>query len=361
MKINELIRYVKGQKKASPVCAFDDEMICIWINEIEGMVQSEILLLSPADTIVYSLPDDGEKELLVPAPHSKIYRAYVCAMMEFSGGEYSRYDNTMALFNQWWNEYAAWYAQNIDPASGKGEFKGYYVSAYAIAVKHGYKGSEEEWLSELDLRVKAAEKHADDSAAAAASAMVAVTKYPVIGEDGYWKVWDTVSGEYVSTGIKAEGKDGTNGKSAYEYAVEGGYDESEETFYGDLAKESIPADIASLTSVRGMANDIVFPLADTTGTLRKITWSRFSDEIKKLVSPETAAAITAAFETTIASASYAVSDSRGVYYAFLPDGMKEDGVLVLQSDLEGYYSKADKAQMIADILSALPTWEGGRY
>lgn len=204
MKVCELIAYARGVRPESPSHAFSDEVVLVWVNEIEGMVQSEILLTSPADLVTYTM-NDLEAELLVPAPHSKIYRAYVCSMIDFARGEYSAYSNTYELFNEWWNEYAAWYALMYDPASGKGEIKGYYVSAYAIAVKHGYKGTEEEWLSELDLRVKSAEEHATNAAASAASAMIAVTNYPVIGDDGYWYVWDVILGEYVKTSVKAKG------------------------------------------------------------------------------------------------------------------------------------------------------------
>ncbi len=204
MKVKELIAYARGVRPESPSHAFSDEVICIWINEIEGMVQSEILLTSPADIITYAIPGDEETELLVPAPHSKLYRAYVCAMIDFERGEYSTYANTVELFNQWWREYAAWYALNYDPASGRGEFKGYYVSAYAIAVKHGYTGTEEEWLSELDERVIAASGHADDAWAGADAARAAALKYPRISEDGYWEVLDVESGEYVNTGVRAE-------------------------------------------------------------------------------------------------------------------------------------------------------------
>lgn len=227
MKVCELIAYARGVRPESPSHAFSDEVICIWINEIEGMVQSEILLTSPADIITYTISDDPEikddkeTELLVPAPHSKIYRAYVCAMIDFERGEYSTYANSIELFNDWWREYAAWYALMYDPASGRGEFKGYYVSAYAIAVKHGYKGTEEEWLSELDLRVKDAEGHANNAAASAASAMIAVTKYPMIGEGGYWYVWDTVLGKYVKTSAKGEGSPGKEGNGIESIAHSG--------------------------------------------------------------------------------------------------------------------------------------------
>jgi len=148
MKVKELIAYARGVRPESPSHAFSDDVLLIWINEIEGMVQTEILLMSPADAITYTM-DDLETELLVTEPHSKIYRAYLCSMIDFERGEYNTYSNSVELFREWWNEYAAWYAMMYDPASGKGELMGYYISAYAIAVKHGFTGTEEEWLESL--------------------------------------------------------------------------------------------------------------------------------------------------------------------------------------------------------------------
>ena len=34
-------------------------------------------------------------------------------------------------------------------SNGRGDWHGYYFTAYGIAVKHGFTGSEEEWLESL--------------------------------------------------------------------------------------------------------------------------------------------------------------------------------------------------------------------
>jgi len=162
------------------------------------------------------------------------------------------------LFRVWWNEYAAWYALMYDPASGKGELKGYYVSAYAIAVKHGYKGTEEEWLSELDLRVKDAEKHAAESAASAASAMIAVTKYPMIGEDGYWYVWDTVLGEYVKTSVKGEGSPGPAGNGIASITHTGVRDAVNPNF-PNVSDGTLVSDVYTITYTDGGTFELVIP------------------------------------------------------------------------------------------------------
>ena len=93
--------------------------------------------------------DGGPTELLVSAPYHKIYYTYVMAMIDFANGEYNRYQNAMALFNSFFDCFTRWYAQTYRPADGESAARGYYVSAYAIAVKHGFTGSEEEWLASL--------------------------------------------------------------------------------------------------------------------------------------------------------------------------------------------------------------------
>ena len=93
--------------------------------------------------------DGGPTELLISAPYHKIYYTYVMAMIDFANGEYNKYQNSMALFNSFFDCFTRWYAQNYRPADGESAARGYYVSAYAIAVKHGFTGTEKEWLETL--------------------------------------------------------------------------------------------------------------------------------------------------------------------------------------------------------------------
>lgn len=52
---------------------------------------------------------------------------------------------------------------------------------------------------------------------------------PHIGENGNWYVGNE------DTGKPSRGDKGPDGKSAYQYAVEGGYTDTEANFYADLA------------------------------------------------------------------------------------------------------------------------------
>lgn len=129
--------------------AFLNNTKTAWINEVEGLVQTEVLLLASSSIISYNFDSDSNTQLLVKPPHDKIYWTYLSAMIDFANGEYNKYQNSMQLFNTYFGEYMRWYALNYHPADGKAITSGYYLSAYSIAVKHGYSGTEEEWIMSL--------------------------------------------------------------------------------------------------------------------------------------------------------------------------------------------------------------------
>ena len=112
MILRKLIDYVDDIKPN----AFGNETKTAWVNEIEGKVQTEVLLLAIEDVVVYSYADNSETELIAKPPHDKIYSAYLCAMIDFANGEYNKYSNTMQMFNAYYGEYMRWYAQRYNPA-----------------------------------------------------------------------------------------------------------------------------------------------------------------------------------------------------------------------------------------------------
>ena len=113
--------------------------------------------------------------------------------------------------------------------------------------------------------------------AAAEQARNAAIRQPIVGGNGNWWTWDLNAGAYVDTGIysggdapyvgengnwyvgqrdtgvAAAGPAGADGKTAYQYAVEGGYTGTEEAFAGKLAAEYLPLSGGTMTG------KIVFP------------------------------------------------------------------------------------------------------
>lgn len=133
---------------------FSAEMKTTWINDLESMIQAEVFLFPPEDTIYYEYAVDSNCELLVAAPYDKIYYTYLQAMIAMGNGEYDRYENEMKLFNSFYTSFRKWFTDHYDPGtrhcSGRNS-KGFpvFISSYAIACKHGFRGTERQWLDTL--------------------------------------------------------------------------------------------------------------------------------------------------------------------------------------------------------------------
>ena len=112
MRIAEVLRLADSVKPN----AFSEEAQLSWLNEAEGLVQTEVMLLATDEVIVYRWPEDAETELLVKPPHDKLYTAYLYAMIDFANGEYNKYQNTMQVFNSFFSEFMRWFALNYHPA-----------------------------------------------------------------------------------------------------------------------------------------------------------------------------------------------------------------------------------------------------
>ena len=141
--VNDVITYVNDIKPN----AFTEETLTEWLSECEGSIQTEILCIASGDVVTYSYADNKDTELIVKPPHDKLYGFYLLAMIDFAHGEYKKYENTMQLFNAALSEFAKWFVRTHSKEAKNPE--GYYMSGYDLAVKHGYSGTEEEWLKTL--------------------------------------------------------------------------------------------------------------------------------------------------------------------------------------------------------------------
>lgn len=181
MKLSDVIARVDDIKPN----AFTDATKTAWINECEGLVQTEVMLIAAEDVIQYDYDADAQTELLVKPPHDKIYWAYLSALIDFANGEYNKYQNTMQLFNNYFGEYMRWYALRYRPADGEAVERGYYLSAYAIAVKHGFDGSEEEWLASLKGDTGAQGEKGDKGDSMTSAEVLQIVKDEFPGGIGY--------------------------------------------------------------------------------------------------------------------------------------------------------------------------------
>lgn len=159
MTIEQIIRHMDEIKPN----AFSDEVKTVWLNELEARVQKEILMRWPGEMVQYRWPEDRGAQTLLEPPEDAVYRHWLEAMIDYANGEYNKYQNTMELFNACWDEFVSRFATAWRPADGyhggweeggwrchaEGERPPYFLSAYGLAVKYGFEGTEGEWLEAL--------------------------------------------------------------------------------------------------------------------------------------------------------------------------------------------------------------------
>ena len=95
---------------------FSNERKLQWINEVEGLVQTKVLLIAPEDVISYTIDGIDTKLMFALPPHDNIYPAYLSAMIDFWNGEYDRYANTKRMFDERFSEYSRFIAAAYRPA-----------------------------------------------------------------------------------------------------------------------------------------------------------------------------------------------------------------------------------------------------
>ena len=165
-----------------------------YLNEVEGMAAIDVMMLATADVPVYTA-DNIDVEMLVKPPYDKIYVDYLVAMIHFANGEMNKYGNTFGKFNESMGEYHRYYFSRFHPADGGMIAEGYYISAYGIAVKHGFTGTEEEFADML----------MNGGGGGSGGGENGIT--PHIGANGNWYIGTT------DTGVRAAGEDGIGIKS----------------------------------------------------------------------------------------------------------------------------------------------------
>ena len=122
MTLKECIDFVDEIKPN----AFTNEQKTQWLNEIEGRVQTEVFLWGMTNHTTYTYETNKNTELFVKPPYENIYYEYLSAMIDYANGEYDKAQNTMAMFEEKYTPFKAWFINTYHPADYKG---GYCVCA----------------------------------------------------------------------------------------------------------------------------------------------------------------------------------------------------------------------------------------
>jgi len=142
---------------------FDAATLRRWLSELDGQLAFEVWGVD--SWTAYSEEDLGSL-LLVPYPWDGLYVHKLEAMTYFSNGEYDRYANAQRMYEEALGEFKRFVqrtrarcgevtiTQGGDGGSAvtaivRGCDVWRYISAYGLAVLHGYEGTPEEWLESL--------------------------------------------------------------------------------------------------------------------------------------------------------------------------------------------------------------------
>ena len=106
MTVKEIIEYTDKLKPNS----FDAETKLVWINQVEGMVQSEINK-TPLEQIKMLISEDDT--LTVKHPYSQVYSFYIISMIDFFSGDFVKYQNSSAVYNDAMKLYAKYILRGV--------------------------------------------------------------------------------------------------------------------------------------------------------------------------------------------------------------------------------------------------------
>lgn len=88
---------------------YTDEDKYRWLGDLEGLIAREV---RGEDSPAPQVPKDADGALSVGYPFEDLYPLYVAAMMDFANREYDHYNNSLAVFQERYEQYKAWYIRN---------------------------------------------------------------------------------------------------------------------------------------------------------------------------------------------------------------------------------------------------------
>lgn len=112
MKLREAISALKKMRDVR----IDDTLMFHWLSELDGRVQTEIMLAEIADVFGYSV-DQYDAQLLVLPPHDGMYIDWLMWKTADYYAEFDRAKYHEAQFERKYKKYAAWYMNQYRPAA----------------------------------------------------------------------------------------------------------------------------------------------------------------------------------------------------------------------------------------------------
>lgn len=107
--------------------AYDEPRKILWLSELDGMIKSEIIDTHHDGENIsftgYDIDTDVTTVLLVPAPYDVLYLRYLEMKIDYSNGEYGKYNNSMVMFNAAYSAFVNYYNREHMPISKGSRFR----------------------------------------------------------------------------------------------------------------------------------------------------------------------------------------------------------------------------------------------
>ena len=122
MKIREAIERIDSHKHN--VYSQSDKIA--WLSRLDSIVKKLVIDAHEGGETVeftgYNDRTDIETELLVPAPFDEMYLRWLEAQMDYSSGEYDKYNNAVDMFYEAYNGFKNYYNRTHKPKGKKFKF-----------------------------------------------------------------------------------------------------------------------------------------------------------------------------------------------------------------------------------------------
>lgn len=91
-----------------------------WLSTLDGLVKQQIFDTHAGESTEFSgygVDTPPDTVLLVPAPYDELYLWWLAAQMDYHNGEFTRYNNSIQLFNTGYSVFAEVFTREHKPLS----------------------------------------------------------------------------------------------------------------------------------------------------------------------------------------------------------------------------------------------------
>ncbi len=104
--------------------AYADKLL--WLNQLDGTIKKEIIDSHEGGTsdqfVLYTEDRDPDRVLLAEPPFDEMYIHYLSAQIDYTNGEYERFNNANRMFESVWSAFRNAYNRTHPPKETKKKY-----------------------------------------------------------------------------------------------------------------------------------------------------------------------------------------------------------------------------------------------